>query len=85
MLEVVAQKTGYPAEMIGMEMELEADLGIDSIKRMEILAAFQQSHGLAARDAFQDAMEKLTAMKTLRESASALARIVNAEPAAAAM
>ena len=34
MLEVVAQKTGYPVEMIGMEMELEADLGIDSIKRV---------------------------------------------------
>ncbi len=38
MMEVVAEKTGYPVEMLGMEMELEADLGIDSIKRVEILS-----------------------------------------------
>ncbi|MEM1246174.1 MAG: SDR family NAD(P)-dependent oxidoreductase, partial [Acidobacteriota bacterium] len=38
MLEVVSEKTGYPQEMLGMEMELEADLGIDSIKRVEILS-----------------------------------------------
>ncbi len=42
MLSVVALKTGYPQEMIGMEMELEADLGIDSIKRVEILAAMRE-------------------------------------------
>jgi acyl carrier protein len=30
MLAVVAEKTGYPSEMITKEMELEADLGIDS-------------------------------------------------------
>ncbi|CAN7252414.1 SDR family oxidoreductase [Pseudoduganella sp. LjRoot289] len=39
MLSVVADKTGYPTEMLGMDMQLEADLGIDSIKRVEILSA----------------------------------------------
>jgi acyl transferase domain-containing protein len=39
LLEVVSDKTGYPPEMLNMEMELEADLGIDSIKRVEILSA----------------------------------------------
>ncbi|MBW2698925.1 MAG: acyltransferase domain-containing protein, partial [Deltaproteobacteria bacterium] len=39
LLEVVSEKTGYPTEMLTMEMELEADLGIDSIKRVEILSA----------------------------------------------
>jgi len=39
LLEVVSDKTGYPSEMLNMEMELEADLGIDSIKRVEILSA----------------------------------------------
>ncbi|MCV7074503.1 hypothetical protein, partial [Mycobacterium szulgai] len=29
MLEVVADKTGYPAEMLDLSMALEADLGID--------------------------------------------------------
>jgi hypothetical protein len=42
LLEVVAEKTGYPPEMLTMEMELEGDLGIDSIKRVEILAAMTE-------------------------------------------
>ncbi|ORJ62628.1 hypothetical protein B5M45_06225 [Mycobacterium simiae] len=41
-LGVVADKTGYPVEMLDLSMSLESDLGIDSIKRVEILAAVQQ-------------------------------------------
>lgn len=40
-LNIVAEKTGYPQETINMDMDLEADLGIDSIKRVEILSAMQ--------------------------------------------
>jgi acyl transferase domain-containing protein len=43
LLAVVADKTGFPAEMLALSMDLEADLGIDSIKRVEILAALQRS------------------------------------------
>ena len=39
LLEVIAEKTGYPVEMLEPGMALEADLGIDSIKRVEIFAA----------------------------------------------
>ena len=39
MLAVVAEKTGYPADMLNLGMDLEGDLGIDSIKRVEILSA----------------------------------------------
>src|SRR5262249_6435774 len=42
LLSVVAEKTGYPAEMLTTEMEMEADLGIDSIKRVEILSAMSK-------------------------------------------
>src|SRR5262249_43157356 len=42
LLEVVAEKTGYPAEMLDPAMGLDADLGIDSIKRVEILSALQE-------------------------------------------
>ncbi|MCL1067075.1 phosphopantetheine-binding protein [Shewanella olleyana] len=41
MLEVVAEKTGYPTEMLELSMDMEADLGIDSIKRVEILGTVQ--------------------------------------------
>jgi polyketide-type polyunsaturated fatty acid synthase PfaA len=42
LMEVVAAKTGYPADMLELGMELEADLGIDSIKRVEILSALKE-------------------------------------------
>jgi acyl carrier protein len=42
LLEIVSQKTGYPTEMLEMGMDMEADLGIDSIKRVEILGAMQE-------------------------------------------
>ena len=42
LLEVVADKTGYPVDMLNLDMDLDADLGIDSIKRVEILSALQE-------------------------------------------
>ncbi len=44
LLEIVSEKTGYPPEMLEMDMDMEADLGIDSIKRVEILGAMQTRH-----------------------------------------
>ena len=43
MMTVVAEKTGYPTEMLELAMDMEADLGIDSIKRVEILGAVQET------------------------------------------
>lgn len=42
MLEVVSQLTGYPVEMLELDMDIESDLGIDSIKRVEILSAIEE-------------------------------------------
>ncbi len=42
LLLVVSEKTGYPVEMLELEMGLDSDLGIDSIKRVEILSALQE-------------------------------------------
>ena len=41
LIDVVAEKTGYPAGVLDLDMQLDADLGIDSIKRVEILSALQ--------------------------------------------
>lgn len=42
LLQIVADKTGYPPEVLTLDAELEAGLGIDSIKRVEIFSALQQ-------------------------------------------
>ena len=41
-LEVVSHLTGYPIEMLGLDMDIESDLGIDSIKRVEILSTLEE-------------------------------------------
>ncbi|MDY6793053.1 MAG: SDR family NAD(P)-dependent oxidoreductase [Thermodesulfobacteriota bacterium] len=42
LLSVVSQLTGYPVETLGLDMDIEADLGIDSIKRVEILSTLEE-------------------------------------------
>jgi acyl transferase domain-containing protein/NAD(P)-dependent dehydrogenase (short-subunit alcohol dehydrogenase family)/acyl carrier protein len=42
LLETVGRLTGYPVEMLALDMDIEADLGIDSIKRVEILSAIEE-------------------------------------------
>ncbi len=63
LLDIVCKRTGYPAEMLGLDLDLEADLGIDSIKRVEILGMLAES---ANGQTLNVAMEKLTNIKTLR-------------------
>ena len=44
LLSVISEKTGYPTEMLELGMDMEADLGIDSIKRVEIFGSMTESH-----------------------------------------
>ncbi len=69
LLEVVAEKTGYPAEMLDLSMQLDADLGIDSIKRVEILSALQER----LPDAPAVRPEHLGTLRTLKDIADFLA------------
>ncbi|MFG3140231.1 SDR family NAD(P)-dependent oxidoreductase [Streptomyces sp. NPDC048211] len=41
LLAVVSEKTGYPVDMLDASMDIEADLGVDSIKRVEIVSGLQ--------------------------------------------
>jgi acyl transferase domain-containing protein/NAD(P)H-dependent flavin oxidoreductase YrpB (nitropropane dioxygenase family) len=47
-IDVVTARTGYPRDMLGTDLDLEADLSIDSIKRTEIIGALAERLGLAA-------------------------------------
>ena len=42
LLKVVSEKTGYPIEMLDLNTDMESDLGIDSIKRVEIMGAMRE-------------------------------------------
>ena len=41
---LVAEKTGYPSSMLEDDMDLEGELGVDSIKQVEILSALRDQH-----------------------------------------
>ncbi len=45
-LELVSEKTGYPVEMLDLELDLEADLGVDTVKQAELFAAVRGEYGI---------------------------------------
>ncbi|MCP4966488.1 MAG: SDR family NAD(P)-dependent oxidoreductase, partial [bacterium] len=45
-LTIVAEMTGYPEDMLEMDLDLEADLGVDTVKQAEIFAAMRESYGI---------------------------------------
>ena len=49
-LEIVAAQTGYPADMLDPELDLEADLGIDTVKQAEMFAAVRERYAIARDD-----------------------------------
>ncbi|WP_035496826.1 type I polyketide synthase [Citrifermentans bremense] len=69
LLSVVAEKTGYPVEMLELDMGMDSDLGIDSIKRVEILSTLQER--LPGTPAIGP--EHLGTLRTLGDIASFLA------------
>jgi malonyl CoA-acyl carrier protein transacylase len=65
LLRLVSDRTGYPVEMLGLDQDLEAELGIDSIKRVEILGALQKTLPSPLAASIQERMESLTRVKSL--------------------
>jgi len=45
-LAIVAEKTGYPPEMLDLDLDLEADLGVDTVKQAETFAAVRAAFGI---------------------------------------
>ncbi|PXX71775.1 polyketide-type polyunsaturated fatty acid synthase PfaA [Nocardia tenerifensis] len=68
-LQVVADKTGYPVDILTPDMHLQTDLGVDSIKRVEVLSALRDRiEDLPPLDAAE-----LGRLQTIREIADRLA------------
>jgi len=60
-LAIVAEKTGYPAEMLELDLDLEADLGVDTVKQAETFAAVRAEWDIPRQDSM-----KLRDFPTLR-------------------
>jgi malonyl CoA-acyl carrier protein transacylase len=49
-LSVVSEKTGYPPEMLDLDLDLEADLGVDTVKQAELFATVREQYGIPRRE-----------------------------------
>ena len=49
-ITLVAEQTGYPEDMLDLDLDLEADLGIDTVKQAETFAAIRDEFDIPARD-----------------------------------
>ena len=55
----------YPRDMVGLDQALEADLGVDSIKRIEVVGAMLQALPERYREALSESRSKLNTQPTL--------------------
>ena len=65
---LVAEKTGYPADMLELDMDLEGELGVDSIKQVEILSALRET----MPDLPEVEPEQIAELRTIRKIADFL-------------
>ncbi|HEU5103287.1 MAG TPA: beta-ketoacyl synthase N-terminal-like domain-containing protein, partial [Roseiflexaceae bacterium] len=49
-LRIVAEKTGYPPEMLDLDLDMEADLGVDTVKQAETFAAIRAAFDIPRKD-----------------------------------
>ncbi len=65
LIALVEDRTGYPRDMLGMDQNLEADLGINSIKRVEIVGALLKWLPAEVQSKTSELGEALNGQKTL--------------------
>ena len=53
LLAVISEKTGYAVDELETDYELEADLGIDTVKQAEIFGQVREQYGLAPDENFR--------------------------------
>ena len=54
-LALVAEKTGYPKDMLDLDLDLEADLGVDTVKQAEMFAAIREIYNIPRDENLQAA------------------------------
>jgi 3-oxoacyl-(acyl-carrier-protein) synthase/acyl carrier protein len=52
-LTIVAEQTGYPTDMLELDLDLEADLGVDTVKQAETFLAIRQAFDIPRQDNLQ--------------------------------
>ena len=78
-IDVVVNHTGYPADFVELDQDLEGELGIDTVKQAEIMADIRERFGLPVDEDFV-----LADYPTLNHMIGYIQRMTGGSPAAAA-
>jgi len=65
LIALISERTGYPADLIEPDLDLEADLSIDSIKRTDIARVMASKAGISA-ETTRSAIGELVKARTVR-------------------
>jgi acyl transferase domain-containing protein/NAD(P)H-dependent flavin oxidoreductase YrpB (nitropropane dioxygenase family) len=82
-LTLISERTGYPVDLIDPDLDLEADLSIDSIKRAEIAGEMASRLGMLNLETAESMFEDLVRARTVRAIAGWLEQAVTDGPPAA--
>ncbi|HOX22925.1 MAG TPA: SDR family NAD(P)-dependent oxidoreductase, partial [Elusimicrobiales bacterium] len=81
-LDMIVQKTGYPKDMLDQDLDMEADLGIDTVKQAELFAGIREHYNMPRKEGL-----KLKDYPTIRHCVQFVmqgtAEMATASPAAA--
>ncbi len=79
LIDFVVEQTGYPAEIVELDADLEADLGIDSIKKAQLFGELREMFSFHRQDnqssgsaGGSDGRQSLADYRTLRDVMDAL-------------
>ena len=67
LVRFVCEQTGYPEELVELDADLEADLGIDSIKKAQLLGEMRERYGFAVAGVKQLSLADFPTLRSIRE------------------
>jgi NAD(P)-dependent dehydrogenase (short-subunit alcohol dehydrogenase family)/acyl carrier protein len=83
-LALVAEKTGYPEDMLDLDLDLEADLGVDTVKQAELFASVREAYGIVRDDKLKlrdyPSLQHVIGFVMDRAGASPVEAVVEAPP-----
>ncbi|HET6399636.1 MAG TPA: beta-ketoacyl synthase N-terminal-like domain-containing protein, partial [Candidatus Thermoplasmatota archaeon] len=85
LLTMVQEKTGYPPELLDPDLDMESDLGIDTVKQAELFGMIREAYGLPQEEGIQikdyNTLRKVAGYVGVRLGAPAAAHAAPPAPA----
>ncbi len=81
---LLSDRSGYPVELLDPDQDLESDLGIDSIKRIEVMGALMSALPAISSESMQQIQAGTRDLRTLREVSSHIAEVLSSSNATSA-